>query len=54
VHIMQLVGPVIEGTKGSVDGAVFSGTGCGGGGVGGGGRAFLVKNLSKLIGQKYT
>ena len=44
---MQLVGPVIDGAKGSVDGAVFSGTG-------GGGRALLVKIVSKLIGQKYT
>jgi len=60
VHIMQLVGPVVEGPKGSVDGAASSGTAFGdvdgGGGwgvVGGGGQALLVKNVSKLVGQKY-
>jgi hypothetical protein len=57
---MQLVGPVVEGPKGSVNGAVSSGTsfgddvGGGGGAVGGGGQVLLVKNVSKLIAQKYV
>jgi hypothetical protein len=38
---MQLVGPVVEGLKRSVDGAVSSGTAFGD--VGGGGQALLVK-----------
>ena len=38
MHIMQLVGPVVEGPKGSVNGAVSSGTSFGDD-VGGGGGA---------------
>ena len=53
MHIMQLVGPVLEGKKGSVDVTLFSGPGRGGGGVGGGGRALLPKNVSKQVGRKY-